>query len=275
MRRTLILAVALLPFPSLADIFDPLEFVISQGTIAKGQTQDPNAQWTFQRGTDPGGALLIGGTNVACEQGIGNWTTLNGNYGFIPSVGPRLSPDENRDQSNSEWKPEFEGLLFLPGDANLGDAMAIFTAKEDTQLPVINLAAELVYGSSDGTRVSVKTSIGGEVVTWLDHGEIPDVQDGFQKWTLFCQDAPLLHAGDKLWIAVDSGPNHSNGGDWTNISFRSNGPDCDGSYSLDLFDFLCFVNAFNAEEPYSDCDGDGAFSLFDFLCFVNSFNVGC
>jgi len=51
--------------------------------------------------------------------------------------------------------------------------------------------------------------------------------------------------------------------------------DCDFSGALDLFDFLCFTNAFNASEEYADCDGDKSFSLFDFLCFVNEFNKGC
>jgi hypothetical protein len=52
-------------------------------------------------------------------------------------------------------------------------------------------------------------------------------------------------------------------------------PDCDGSGSLDLFDFLCFVNEFNNGNPYADCDGSGSLDLFDFLCFVNEFNNGC
>jgi hypothetical protein len=52
-------------------------------------------------------------------------------------------------------------------------------------------------------------------------------------------------------------------------------PDCDGSGSLDLFDFLCFVNEFNSGNPYADCDGSGGLDLFDFLCFVNEFNSGC
>lgn len=52
-------------------------------------------------------------------------------------------------------------------------------------------------------------------------------------------------------------------------------PDCDGSGTLDLFDFLCFVNEFNNGDPYADCDGSGSLDLFDFLCFVNSFNAGC
>lgn len=52
-------------------------------------------------------------------------------------------------------------------------------------------------------------------------------------------------------------------------------PDCDGSGTLDLFDFLCFVNEFNAGDPYADCDASGGLDLFDFLCFVNEFNAGC
>jgi hypothetical protein len=52
-------------------------------------------------------------------------------------------------------------------------------------------------------------------------------------------------------------------------------PDCDGNALLDLFDFLCFVNTFNAEDPGADCTQDGVFDLFDFLCFVNQFNAGC
>jgi hypothetical protein len=51
--------------------------------------------------------------------------------------------------------------------------------------------------------------------------------------------------------------------------------DFSGDGSLDLFDFLGYVNAFNAQDPSADCDADGSFSLFDFLCFVNAFNAGC
>jgi len=52
-------------------------------------------------------------------------------------------------------------------------------------------------------------------------------------------------------------------------------PDCDGSGGVDLFDFLCFVNAFNDEALRADCNFDGAYDLFDFLCFTNEFNEGC
>ena len=48
-----------------------------------------------------------------------------------------------------------------------------------------------------------------------------------------------------------------------------------GDGTLDLFDFLAYVNAFNAGDSNADCDGNGGLDLFDFLCFVNDFNAGC
>ena len=51
--------------------------------------------------------------------------------------------------------------------------------------------------------------------------------------------------------------------------------DCDGSGTLDFFDFLCFQNAFALGEPYADCDGTGVLDFFDFLCFQNEFGMGC
>jgi hypothetical protein len=51
-------------------------------------------------------------------------------------------------------------------------------------------------------------------------------------------------------------------------------PDCDGDGVLSFFDFLCYTNAFNANDPYADCDGDGELTFFDFLCYTNLFNAG-
>jgi hypothetical protein len=52
-------------------------------------------------------------------------------------------------------------------------------------------------------------------------------------------------------------------------------PDFTEDGALDLFDFLAYVNAFNAGEDRADCDADGSLDLFDFLCFVNALNEGC
>jgi CubicO group peptidase (beta-lactamase class C family) len=50
--------------------------------------------------------------------------------------------------------------------------------------------------------------------------------------------------------------------------------DFDGSGAADLFDFLAFVNAFNAGDDRAEFSGDGVLDLFDFLAFINAFN-GC
>ena len=54
--------------------------------------------------------------------------------------------------------------------------------------------------------------------------------------------------------------------------------DCDWSTGpgiLDIFDFLCFQNAFVTGEPYAcNCEivsGLGVCDIFDFLCFQNRF----
>jgi polyhydroxybutyrate depolymerase len=51
--------------------------------------------------------------------------------------------------------------------------------------------------------------------------------------------------------------------------------DCDGNGSLDVFDFLCFQDAFVNADPYADCDGNGVLDVFDFLCYQDAFVVGC
>ncbi|MCH8271508.1 MAG: hypothetical protein IH985_09915 [Planctomycetes bacterium] len=53
-------------------------------------------------------------------------------------------------------------------------------------------------------------------------------------------------------------------------------PDCDGSGTLDFFDFLCFQSSFVSGESYAcECDPDPACDIFDFLCFQNAFVAGC
>jgi hypothetical protein len=51
--------------------------------------------------------------------------------------------------------------------------------------------------------------------------------------------------------------------------------DCDGDGSLTIFDFLCFQNQFDMQDPAADLDGDGLFTIFDFLAFQNLFDAGC
>jgi probable HAF family extracellular repeat protein len=59
-------------------------------------------------------------------------------------------------------------------------------------------------------------------------------------------------------------------------------PDCDQSTGvgvLDIFDFICFQDAFVSADPYAcECDtstGAGVCDIFDFICFQDAFVTGC
>lgn len=54
--------------------------------------------------------------------------------------------------------------------------------------------------------------------------------------------------------------------------------DCTGDGELDVFDFLCFQDAFVLGDAYADFDistGRGTLDIFDFLAFQNEFVGGC
>lgn len=51
--------------------------------------------------------------------------------------------------------------------------------------------------------------------------------------------------------------------------------DCDASGTLNIFDSICFGNAYVAIDPYADCDSNGAFNILDYLCFSGAYAAGC
>lgn len=66
---------------------------------------------------------------------------------------------------------------------------------------------------------------------------------------------------------------------WGCVSCYADCDDSTGAGVLDIFDYLCFQNAFITGDPYAcDCDtatGAGVCDLLDFLCFQNAFVSGC
>jgi len=52
-------------------------------------------------------------------------------------------------------------------------------------------------------------------------------------------------------------------------------PDLDADGTLTVFDFLTFLNLFDAGDATADFDGDGELTIFDFLAFQNQFDAGC
>jgi len=50
--------------------------------------------------------------------------------------------------------------------------------------------------------------------------------------------------------------------------------DFDQSGTVNIFDLIAFLAAWNAGDPLTDIDGNGALSVFDIIGFLNEFNAG-
>jgi hypothetical protein len=94
---------------------------------------------------------------------------------------------------------------------------------------------------------------------------------------------PIWTQTSKFYVYVDNngtwqdfyGPDFVEAASFINVVRDLCYPDFTGDGVLDLFDFLAYVNLFNAGDDAADCDGDRALDLFDFLCYTNTFNDGC
>jgi hypothetical protein len=117
----------------------------------------------------------------------------------------------------------------------------------------VNFVGTRVDGSTVTQSVSVADFLTPQTIRFQGFHTLKKVE--------WIQESPF-HQFDNI-VAVESAPQ------------EDCYPDCDGNGSLDLFDFLCFTNSFNANGNYSNCDGNGVHDLFDFLCYVNAFNAGC
>ncbi|MCA9280095.1 MAG: PQQ-binding-like beta-propeller repeat protein [Phycisphaeraceae bacterium] len=87
-----------------------------------------------------------------------------------------------------------------------------------------------------------------------------------------------MHAGASAAIIKNAN------GDTHVISIGSSGlstfasscyADCDGSGSLNIFDYICFGNLYAINDPSADCDGSGTLNIFDYICFGNLYAIGC
>jgi hypothetical protein len=51
--------------------------------------------------------------------------------------------------------------------------------------------------------------------------------------------------------------------------------DIDSNGTIDIFDVLAFIDAYNTEDPAADFTDDGSFDIFDVLAFIEFYNAGC
>jgi hypothetical protein len=160
-----------------------------------------------------------------------------------------------------------------------GSASAEF---EDQQLTIVSMAVEGCIDAGSTLVVAITPTdylaLSGGVLTgdvaWIGSNAFGETDDSY------------LSSTD---CAIDPTPYRLVGGGFPNVHIVMNilgeeghsctggecYADCDGSGTLDFFDFLCFQNAFAAGESYADCDDSGTLDFFDFLCFQNEFAAGC
>ena len=50
---------------------------------------------------------------------------------------------------------------------------------------------------------------------------------------------------------------------------------CNRDLLLDIFDLICFQDAFFVQDPYADCNHDGMYDIADWICFQDAFFIGC
>jgi outer membrane protein assembly factor BamB len=181
-------------------------------------------------------------------------------FGSLPTL--QLFRDDG-DSATMVWDSASATWDDVDGDGSIGGG---------EYLPIGGWTHQPVLSTANGGAVLLAGAIptGGEQYTaCTDLHQIDlDVEAGEPGWIVESfsgtGSTPAVVEGVVFTIGVEG-----------LFAFGGCGPDCDGSGGLDLFDFLCFQNAFAAEKQYGDCDGDEVFTLFDFLCFQNGFVEGC
>ncbi|MCA9279877.1 MAG: hypothetical protein H6815_05455 [Phycisphaeraceae bacterium] len=149
-----------------------------------------------------------------------------------------------------------------------------------------SLAIPLPVGTSQGSARGVNAN-GWAVGTASNAFAIPFLFDGTQTYLV----ADLLPAGSG-WdlsmntsssamgisddgIIVGTGVHNSNTRAYAMVPTTSCYADCDGSGTLNIFDYICFGNEYASGSQYADCDGSGSLNIFDYICFGNAYAGGC
>ncbi len=224
---------------------------------------DGGRLWIVQLGTgtnDYGTALAPDGSG-----GVFLLGSTEGDLGG-PNAGSRDVYLARYDSTGAQtWITQFGSSAFdVPKSvAADGEGRVLVAGDTEGSLGGVNAGGRDIFCAQydgAGSRVWIE-QLGTADYDSCAAGALPDGADG-----LFLSG---FTAGD-LYGPIN-GPN--------DIFLARFGPGCYADFTgdgvLDLFDFLGFVNLFNAEDPAADCVDDGVFDLFDFLCFVNAFNAGC
>jgi probable HAF family extracellular repeat protein len=162
------------------------------------------------------------------------------------------------------WRPEF-GMLPI-GELEGCDVDSRATAVSDDGQVVVGSSLK-ICGHQSAARWTPVDGIQDITSLLLQQGAT-----GLEGWIL--EYASDVSADGTVIVGFGTNPKGWREG-WIARVQRPCPADCDLSGVLDLGDWLCFQEHFNAAGPAGDCDAGGTLDLFDYLCFVNQFNAGC
>jgi glucose/arabinose dehydrogenase len=230
--------------------------------------------FSFDDGPGGDGSLWLGevGQDLTEEVDI---VISGGNYGWVikegshcfdpfnPSDPPEECDDEGMIDPIAEYSHDDGGIAIVGGYVYRGSQQKAFAGK------YIFGDFSTTFGEPDGHLFYLDPTKGLSTVYRPRIGE-----DGLDLG-LFVKGIGEDEAGEIYLLASTTlGPSGTSG----LVLHMVAGPcvpDLNADGSLDLFDFLMFVNLFNGGDAKADCDGNGGLDLFDFLCFVNQFSEGC
>jgi hypothetical protein len=262
------------------------------GTILPGLTFDTGFEADYYMAFNTGGTPLFQFQDAAVLRTDGPIRDFNGNqldYGAfdggekpmfdpIPFAGPRLDVQDGFTPTIfCNYGPRFAGvevqanpmmpaippinlILSTIDNSNIAGVTATTTtsaASVDTGLEISIDLDELGWDGTSEIKVTGWVANGGlDFISNQVIGGLPAPdQLGEPRSLDFSQ-----IAGDQFVVVPLEAPCYA---------------DCDGNNILDVFDFLCFQDAFVLGDPYADCDGNSIFDIFDFLCFQDAFVIGC
>jgi hypothetical protein len=102
---------------------------------------------------------------------------------------------------------------------------------------------------------------------------------GSDLWTMTYQCLGAIHdqRGRSLAITgqIQSVPYYDTVGLIVGCAERTCPADCNADGRLNVLDFMCFINAYAALDPFANTHADGFFNVQDFLAFTARFAAGC
>jgi hypothetical protein len=175
-------------------------------------------------------------------------------YAFSTDGGQTWSPNE---RISAQWN----SVIGWPNQNKIGDYYHMISD---------DVGAHLAWAATfNGEQDVYYTRIGDYDCNGNGVGDSEDLMTGAAK------DCNENDIPDSCEIAAGAAPDLNGNGVPDQCECY---PDCDqstGAGVLDIFDFLCFQDAFTSMDPYADCTGDTLFDVFDFLCFQDAFITGC